>query len=104
MVPPAPPTFSTITGWPSDVFIRSETTRATMSVMPPAANGTMTVTGLVGKPCACAFTVPPSATAHAIKNGTHFHCIDVLPLLIAENMACAPAERKQPERMAERKN
>jgi hypothetical protein len=48
MVPPAPVTFSAITGWPSDVFMRSATRRATMSVMPPAANGTIMVTGRDG--------------------------------------------------------
>ena len=48
IVPPAPATFSTITGWPSDVFMRSLTSRATMSVMPPAANGTIMVIGRDG--------------------------------------------------------
>ncbi len=48
MVPPAPVTFSAITGWPSEVFMRSLTTRATMSVAPPAANGTITVIGRDG--------------------------------------------------------
>ena len=62
-----------------------------MSEMPPAGNGTIMVTGFVGKPCACAFTVPPNATAHATRNGTHFQFIDVLPFLIAESIACALA-------------
>jgi hypothetical protein len=43
MVPPAPVTFSTTTAWPSEDFIRSLTMRATVSVMPPAANGTIIV-------------------------------------------------------------
>jgi hypothetical protein len=48
IVPPAPLTFSTITDWPSDVFMRSPTMRATMSVTPPAANGTISVIGRDG--------------------------------------------------------
>jgi hypothetical protein len=65
--------------------MRSETTRATMSVMPPAANGTITVMGLFGKPCARAFTVPPSATAYAIRASTHFHFIDFLPFYLRKH-------------------
>src|SRR5882757_5002476 len=71
MVPPAPPMFSTITGWPSVVFIRSATRRDTMSVMPPAGNGTIKVTGLLGNVSARAVRVPLSATAHANRNDTH---------------------------------
>src|SRR4051794_31512048 len=71
MVPPAPPMFSTITGWPSVVFIRSATRRDTMSVMPPAGNGTIQVMGLLGNVSARALRVPPSATAHANRNDTH---------------------------------
>ena len=48
MVPPAPATFSAMTVWPSDVFIRSLTIRATMSVTPPAGNGTIIVIGRAG--------------------------------------------------------
>jgi len=48
MVPPAPLTFSMITDWPSALLMRSLTMRATISVTPPAANGTITVTGRDG--------------------------------------------------------
>src|SRR5436853_6032336 len=65
MVPPAPPTFSMTTGWPSDTLMRSATTRARMSEPPPAGNGTIMVTGFDGKLCARAPTMPAS-TAHTI--------------------------------------
>ena len=48
MVPPAPPIFSTMTGWPSVRDMWSPTRRVTTSVGPPAANGTITVIGLFG--------------------------------------------------------
>jgi hypothetical protein len=42
--------------------------RAATSVFPPAANGTITVTGLVGQFCACAGeTVIAAATARLAK-------------------------------------
>src|SRR5262249_55137379 len=47
-VPPAPPTFSTTSVWPSVRDIWSPTRRGTTSVGPPAANGTITVIGLFG--------------------------------------------------------
>jgi hypothetical protein len=48
-VPPAPPTFSTMMLWPpSGLRIASARSRATLSVGPPAANGTTIVTGLSG--------------------------------------------------------
>ena len=53
-VPPAPPRFSTITGWPIWVDTCSITARATMSTALPAVNGTITRTGLVGQLCAAA--------------------------------------------------
>src|SRR6478735_4768762 len=67
MVPPAPPTFSTITGWPSDAFMCSATMRATMSVMPPAGNGTMSVTGFDGNDCACTAKALPSIAPSATR-------------------------------------
>jgi hypothetical protein len=48
MLPPAPPTFSMITGWPSESFMRSPIMRAIVSVGPPGANGTMMVIGREG--------------------------------------------------------
>jgi hypothetical protein len=47
-VPPAPATFSTTTGCPSNCDIDWAVTRAIVSVGPPAANGTITVIGRVG--------------------------------------------------------
>src|SRR5580765_8518284 len=49
MVPPAPPRFSTSTGWPIDSCMRWATMRAAMSVVPPAGNGTTMRSGLDGK-------------------------------------------------------
>ena len=48
IVPPAPPIVSTTTLWPSVLVIDSATRRATVSVGPPAAAGTMRVIGLFG--------------------------------------------------------
>src|ERR1700738_725513 len=48
MVPPAPPTFSTMMVWPNVRDMWSPRRRVTTSVGPPAANGTMTVIGLLG--------------------------------------------------------
>src|SRR4051812_41546282 len=47
-VPPAPPTFSTRMVWPMARPIDSPIRRATVSVGPPAAAGTMIVIGLAG--------------------------------------------------------
>ena len=48
MVPPAPPTFSTMICVLRDFPIATPRSRATVSVGPPAANGTTTVMGFRG--------------------------------------------------------
>jgi hypothetical protein len=49
IVPPAPAVFSMMMLWPPSGFlIASARSRATLSVGPPAANGTTIVTGLSG--------------------------------------------------------
>jgi hypothetical protein len=48
MLPPAPPTFSRITGTPSDARICSVMIRAMVSVGPPGGNGTIMVMGREG--------------------------------------------------------
>src|SRR5262245_50951564 len=53
MEPPAPVLFSTKNGWPRRCERRSVKIRAATSVLPPAAKGTITVTGLVGQFSAC---------------------------------------------------
>src|ERR1051325_5124846 len=63
MLPPAPPTFSMITGWPSDGRIASPMMRAAVSVDPPGGNGTIRVTGRDGNACACAWLVTRAANA-----------------------------------------
>jgi pimeloyl-ACP methyl ester carboxylesterase len=39
IAPPAPPLLSTVTGWPMLSDMRCATSRATMSVVPPAGKG-----------------------------------------------------------------
>jgi hypothetical protein len=53
-MPPAPPTFSTITCWPRISDSRAATIRPMMSAPPPAANGTTMVMGRLGQLCAAA--------------------------------------------------
>src|SRR4051794_30078144 len=48
MLPLAPPLLSTMNWRPSSLVIPSATRRATMSVVPPAAAGTSSVTGRLG--------------------------------------------------------
>jgi hypothetical protein len=48
MLPPAPPAFSTTTGWPSDVRMCSARMRVSVSVAPPGGNGTTMVIGRAG--------------------------------------------------------
>src|SRR5499426_382056 len=54
IAPPAPVTSSITTGWPRAACIGSARMRHKVSSGPPAENGTMMVTGLVGKACALA--------------------------------------------------
>src|SRR5882672_9003348 len=68
MVPPAPSLFSTTMVWPSDLLIEIATVRATTSVGPPAAKGTISVIGLVGKACAHAAPESPTATDATAAN------------------------------------
>src|ERR1700722_10377169 len=51
-MPPAPPTFSTITFWPSSSPTRAAMMRPSTSVGPPAANGMTIVSVRFGKSCA----------------------------------------------------
>src|SRR5262249_19755026 len=51
-LPPAPLTFSTMTGSPSEARIDSVKSRAKVPTGPPGGNGTTTVTGRDGKVCA----------------------------------------------------
>src|SRR6266568_6969384 len=72
-MPPAPPTFSTITCWPKTSERRGARTRPRASAPPPAANGTTMVTGRVGQFCALAIiaimgsaSTPASAAAMVV--------------------------------------
>jgi hypothetical protein len=57
-VPPAPPTFSMMTGCPSFWRSTSPRSRATLSVGPPAAKGTTMVTGFSGYSASAAVATP----------------------------------------------
>jgi hypothetical protein len=48
MVDPAPVTFSTTIGWPSEARMPSPRIRPSVSVGPPAGNGTIIVMGRDG--------------------------------------------------------
>ncbi|MNI58920.1 hypothetical protein D3C73_1140550 [compost metagenome] len=48
ILPPAPGLFSTTKGWPNCLAKVLETLRVRVSVVPPAVNATMTLTGLSG--------------------------------------------------------
>ena len=52
MLPPAPPTFSRMTGWPRIGRILSARIRAAVSVEPPGGNGTISVICRDGNVCA----------------------------------------------------
>src|SRR5882672_4498172 len=67
MVPPAPSLFSITTVWPRVLDIDAPSVRATVSVGPPAADGTTIVSGRVGYPCpSAAGAQPASAITHAV--------------------------------------
>src|SRR5689334_4885895 len=62
MIDAAPARFSTTTGWPRYSLILGATSRAEISVPPPATDGTITRIGCAGYfSCACA-----SAAAHRV--------------------------------------
>src|ERR1019366_995642 len=65
LMPPAPPTFSMITCWPSSSDKRGASTRAMVSVAPPAPNGTTMVTGRVRHVCAAAGAVGARMAANS---------------------------------------
>jgi len=66
ITPPPPALFSTITLWPIALPSGSAIVRATMSVVPPGANGTTSLTILFGYPCANAEPAAAAATVSAI--------------------------------------
>src|SRR5882672_10383443 len=63
MMPPALGRFSTITVWPSGLSIACATTRATVSVGPPAAYGTSMLMLWVGYCCATATAATAEITS-----------------------------------------
>ena len=81
MLAPAPVIFSMTTDWPSDVRMRSPRMRASVSVGPPAGNGTIIVIGRDGKVCAWTGATPPTAMAKAAA--MHVICFMIF-------LACSP--------------
>src|SRR5262245_24496469 len=69
-MPPAPPTFSTTTCWPSTSLSPLATIRPRRSVPPPRGNGITMVTGRSGQVCAVAglMTSPNTATAKSTSS------------------------------------
>src|SRR5262249_689924 len=67
VVPPAPALFSITNCWPSRRDIRSANMRANTSVLPPAANGTTTVTGLEGQTSSAQPLCTQPACTHAVR-------------------------------------
>src|SRR5574337_1687564 len=69
MEPPAPPLLSTTTALPRMGPILSASRRATMSVEPPGANGTISLMGRFGYSPACAWArgVKAAAAAQAAR-------------------------------------
>src|SRR6185436_4167165 len=57
ILPAPPPTFSMMTGWPSDARRRSAKIRASVSVGPPGGYGTIMVIGRDGKGWAVALAI-----------------------------------------------
>ncbi len=69
MVPPAPPRFSTTTGWPSASESLCAMGRAKMSVDPPGGNGTTSFSGFEGQACAALHGEASAMTAAASHFG-----------------------------------
>src|SRR5215470_798691 len=85
MLPPAPDLFSTTNGTPNFACRCCCRMRASKSAEPPAANGTMMVTGRCGQAsCACAAAAKTRATARAGAN------IRRMPILHRLQMRIAP--------------
>src|SRR3954468_8056912 len=82
MVPPAPPTFSTTTVWPSGARMRSAMMRAVVSVEPPGGNGDTSVIGFVGKPCAPASPAAANSAHATVKRFIPPPSLECAPMLI----------------------
>src|SRR5262245_7633126 len=65
VTPPAPPTFSTRIGWPSEARSESCMLRTVVSTAPPAGSGMTMVIGFDGKVCAGAAAIPASEASAA---------------------------------------
>src|SRR5262245_49931240 len=96
MVPPAPPRFSTSTGWPSASEILPPTRRAMKSAAPPGGTVTIRRIGRLGKsPCA------ETAPANAIRNTAPRARMEPILSTALEQPRAGQAERQSPERRAD---
>src|SRR6476660_4424643 len=81
IVPPAPTVFSTTNCWLRTLLMPFARMRAITSAGPPAANGTVNITGLDGKSCAAHFRQAPSPATTDLKSGTS-HVLSFFRILI----------------------
>jgi hypothetical protein len=87
-VTPAPPgLFSTYTLWPSCLVSSAATERATISLVPPGANGTTKRTGFVGQ-VDCAKTEGAATSAAETESARSWRRLSVMrvPLSIDESL------------------
>ncbi len=90
-MPPAPPTFSTMTCWLSTSDRRLAMTRPSTSVPPPAAKPTTMVTGRFGQFCAETVAIPATVKS-AVPNTRPMFRMSLSPhcALAPENVTTLP--------------
>jgi hypothetical protein len=89
-LPLAPGLFSTTNGWPSLVCSSSASSRATMSGVAPAANGTISFTPFVGQSCAVAGQAAQATSRIAVSSR-------FIPDSLGRSILCdRPQKRRQP--------
>src|SRR5262249_45980794 len=78
VLPPPPPVLSNKGGCPSPLLRFGRRRRATMSVVPPMANGTMIVIGLVGHSCPSTGKAANAESAATVRLRKEFFMIPFL--------------------------
>src|SRR5687767_7957522 len=98
-LPPAPLLFSMTNCWPRRADSRSEKMRAAASTLPPAANGTITVTGRVGH-CWAAPGATDATIAAAATNAAAVYCLLIvsLPIFLVRQFRTGLLDRLGPAR------
>src|SRR5688572_12414467 len=87
MFPPAPPLFSTTTGCPHVSASLAPIARENVSAMPPTANGTTILIGLLGYAAVCAATGAPIASAKMPARAANARFIS-----LSSSMHCLPEQ------------